>query len=38
MSMGVMGISQEALLDGLDYGRVGTCLSDACNSKIALFI
>jgi peroxiredoxin family protein len=38
MSMGVMGIRQEELLDGLDYGGVGTYLGDACDSKITLFI
>jgi peroxiredoxin family protein len=38
MSMGVMGISKEELLDGLDYGGVGTYLGDACDSKITLFI
>jgi peroxiredoxin family protein len=38
MSMGVMGITKEELLDGLDYGGVGTYLGDACDSKITLFI
>lgn len=38
MSMGVMGIKPEELLDGLDYGGVGTYLGDACDSKITLFI
>jgi peroxiredoxin family protein len=38
MSMGVMGIRKEELLDGLDYGGVGTYLGDACDSKITLFI
>jgi peroxiredoxin family protein len=38
MSMGVMGIRKEELLEGLDYGGVGTYLGDACDSKITLFI
>lgn len=38
MSMGVMGIRQEELIDGLDYGGVGTYLGEACDSKITLFI
>lgn len=38
MSMGVMGIRKEELIDGLDYGGVGTYLGDASDSKITLFI
>jgi len=38
MSMEVMGIKQEDLLDGLDYGGVATYLADARDSKITLFI
>jgi peroxiredoxin family protein len=38
MSMGVMGIRPEELIDGLDYGGVGTYLGDACDAKITLFI
>jgi peroxiredoxin family protein len=38
MSMDVMGIKQEELLDGLDYGGVATYLADARDSKITLFI
>ena len=38
MSMDVMGIKKEELLDGLDYGGVATYLADAKDSKITLFI
>lgn len=38
MSMDVMGIKKEELLDGLDYGGVVTYLADARDSKITLFI
>jgi peroxiredoxin family protein len=38
MSMDVMGITKEELIDGLDYGGVTTYLADASDSKITLFI
>jgi peroxiredoxin family protein len=38
MSMGIMGITREELLDGLDYGGVATYLADAGDSRITLFI
>lgn len=38
MAMGVMGIKDEELLDGVQYGGVATYLGDAVESKITLFI
>jgi peroxiredoxin family protein len=38
MSMGIMGITREELLDGLDYGGMATYLADAGDSRITLFI
>jgi len=38
MSMGVMGISREELIPGIDYGGVATYLGDASRSKVTLFI
>ncbi len=38
MSMGIMGITREELLDGLDYGGVATYLADAGDSRLTLFI
>jgi peroxiredoxin family protein len=38
MAMGVMGIEDEELLDGVQYGGVATYLGDAVESKITLFI
>ncbi|MCJ7729138.1 MAG: DsrE/DsrF/DrsH-like family protein [Sedimentisphaerales bacterium] len=38
MSMDVMGIKKEELLNGLDYGGVATYLADARDSRITLFI
>ncbi|MDH5671224.1 MAG: DsrE/DsrF/DrsH-like family protein [Myxococcales bacterium] len=38
MSMGVMGIEKEELIDGIDYGGVATYLGDGTDSKITLFI
>jgi peroxiredoxin family protein len=38
MTMGIMGITREELLDGLDYGGVATYLADAGDSRITLFI
>jgi peroxiredoxin family protein len=38
MSMDVMGISQDELLDGIEVGGVATFLGDAARSKASLFI
>jgi peroxiredoxin family protein len=38
MSMDVMGIKQEELLDGIEYAGVGTYLGDAEESNVNLFI
>jgi peroxiredoxin family protein len=38
MSMGVMGIQKDELIDGLEYGGVGAYLGDATDSKLTLFI
>jgi peroxiredoxin family protein len=38
MAMGVMGITKEELLDGIDYGGVATYLEDAVDSRLTLFI
>jgi peroxiredoxin family protein len=38
MSMDVMGITQEELIDGLDYAGVASYLADADESKLNLFI
>ncbi|WP_293246006.1 DsrE/DsrF/DrsH-like family protein [Nannocystis sp.] len=38
MAMGVMGIKDEELIDGVQYGGVATYLGDAIESKITLFI
>jgi len=38
MSMGIMGIRKEELIDGLDYGGVATYIGDASNSRVTLFI
>lgn len=38
MSMGVMGIKREELIDGLEFGGVATYLGDATDSKITLYI
>ena len=38
MSMGVMGITREELIPGIDYGGVATYLGDAAKSKITLFV
>ncbi len=37
-AMEVMGITQEELIDDLDFGGVATYLADACDSKVTLFI
>jgi peroxiredoxin family protein len=38
MSMDVMGITKEELIDGVGHGGVATYLGDACDSRITLFI
>ena len=38
MSMDVMGIKKEELIDGLEYGGVATYLGDSRDSSINLFI
>jgi len=38
MSMDVMGITKEELLDGVVFGGVATFLGDAARSKVSLFI
>lgn len=38
MSMGVMGITKDELLDDIDYGGVATYMEDASDSKLTLFI
>lgn len=38
MSMGVMGIKEEELIDDLVYGGAGTYLGDASDSRMTLFI
>lgn len=38
MSMDVMGITLDELIDGIEYGGVATYLSDARNSRITLFV
>ncbi|MCC6646728.1 MAG: DsrE/DsrF/DrsH-like family protein [Polyangiaceae bacterium] len=38
MSMGVMGIGRDELIDGLEFGGVATYLGDATDSKVTLYI
>ncbi|MER3558294.1 MAG: pyridine nucleotide-disulfide oxidoreductase, partial [Armatimonadota bacterium] len=38
MSMDVMGIHKEELIDGIEVGGVATFLGDAVRSKVTLFI
>jgi peroxiredoxin family protein len=38
MSMDVMGISKEELIDGLEYGGVAAYMADALRSRVTLFI
>ncbi|MPN34207.1 Sulfur carrier protein DsrE2 [bioreactor metagenome] len=38
MSMDVMGITKDELIDGIDYAGVGTYLGDAEQSNVNLFI
>ena len=38
MSMDVMGIAREELIEGIEVGGVATFLGDAARSRVALFI
>lgn len=38
MTMGIMGISQDELIDELEYGGAATYLQEASDSKVTLFI
>jgi peroxiredoxin family protein len=38
MSMDVMGVAKEQLIDNLEYGGVATYMADASRSKVTLFI
>ncbi|MCA9258266.1 MAG: DsrE/DsrF/DrsH-like family protein [Planctomycetales bacterium] len=38
MSMGVMGVTREEMIEGLEYGGVAAYLGDAAQSKVTLFI
>ena len=38
MSMDVMGVSKEQLIDNLEYGGVATYMADASRSKVTLFV
>ena len=38
MSMDAMGVGQEELVDGLEYGGVATYMADAARSRVTLFI
>lgn len=38
MAMDILGIKNEEMRDGLDYGGVGTFLGDAMRSRMTLFI
>jgi peroxiredoxin family protein len=38
MSMDVMGVTQEELIDGLEYGGVAAYMADASQSRVTLFI
>jgi peroxiredoxin family protein len=38
MSMDIMGITREELLDGVEYGGVAAYLGDASDSRVTLFI
>ncbi len=38
MSMDIMGIREDELIDGIEYGGVATYLADAADSRITLFI
>jgi peroxiredoxin family protein len=38
MSMEILGVEREDLVDGLEYGGVGTYLGEASSSRLSLFI
>jgi peroxiredoxin family protein len=38
MAMGVMGITKDELIDGIDYGGIATYMADAVDSRLTLFI
>ena len=38
MSMDVMGVTKEELIDGLEYGGVAAYMADASQSRVTLFI
>jgi peroxiredoxin family protein len=38
MSMDVMGVRRDELLDGIEIGRAATFLGDAAHSRASLFI
>ena len=38
MSMDLMGITREELMDGVEFGGVATYLGDAAESRITLFV
>jgi peroxiredoxin family protein len=38
MAMGVMGIQEEELIDGIEYGGIAMYLDDATDSKLTLYI
>jgi peroxiredoxin family protein len=38
MTMDIMAVSKEELVDGLEYGGVATYMADAARSKVTLFI
>jgi len=38
MAMGIMGVTKNELIDGIDYGGVTTYLADAVDSRLTLFI
>ena len=38
MSMDVMGITREELIDGVEVGGVATFLGDAARSRVSLFV
>ena len=38
MAMDIMGVRDEEMKDGLDFGGVGTFLGDAMDSRVTLFI
>jgi peroxiredoxin family protein len=38
MTMDMMGLRREEMIEGVESGGVATCLGDACHSKATLFI